>query len=437
MADKTVVLGYGVTGRAVVSALVSRQEKVRIVDENPTQNLEEVAQESGIEVVDATKGFSWGEVLKDCSQIVLSPGIRDDHPIFASARDASIPILDEFDLASRWDKRPCSAITGTNGKTTVVTLVVEILNQSGIRAEAAGNTDIPLVQAIDNSDVEHFVLESSSFRLAHSLNFLASPATWLNFAPDHLDIHRNLDSYEQAKSKIWDGISRNEDAIANLSDPVVARHAPNGCTSFGTTSSTCRIQEGFLLFLEEKVIALDDVLRKFPHDLENAQAAVATAIRSGATQEACAEVLANFSGLPHRMEDLGFVEGVRFINDSKATTPHATISSMRAIPEVTLILGGQNKGLDFGDLGVLKPNGVVAIGETADQINEVFENICPVQIAKNMQEAVEKSVAMTRSGGTVLLSPGCSSFDWYNSYKERGDEFRSLVMEHGRKVKDE
>ena len=142
MADKTVVLGYGVTGRAVVSALVSRQEKVRIVDENPTQNLEEVAQESGIEVVDATKGFSWGEVLKDCSQIVLSPGIRDDHPIFASARDASIPILDEFDLASRWDKRPCSAITGTNGKTTVVTLVVEILNQSGIRAEAAGNLSL-------------------------------------------------------------------------------------------------------------------------------------------------------------------------------------------------------------------------------------------------------------------------------------------------------
>ena len=105
MTDETVVLGYGVTGRAVVSALVSRQEKVRIVDENPTQNFEGVARESGVEVVDVAAGFSWGEVLKDCSQIILSPGIRDDHPIFASARDASIPILDEFDLASRWDKR--------------------------------------------------------------------------------------------------------------------------------------------------------------------------------------------------------------------------------------------------------------------------------------------------------------------------------------------
>ncbi len=231
MTDKTVVLGYGVTGRAVVSALVSRQKNVRIIDENPTQNLEEAARESRVEVVDVTEEFSWREALKDCSQIVLSPGIRDDHPIFTSARDASIPILDEFDLASRWDKRPCSAITGTNGKTTVVSLVVEILNQSGIRAEAAGNTDIPLVQAIDDPDIEHFVLESSSFRLAHSLNFSASPATWLNFAPDHLDIHRNLGSYEQAKSKIWDGISRNEEAIANLADPVVARYAPNGCTS--------------------------------------------------------------------------------------------------------------------------------------------------------------------------------------------------------------
>jgi len=437
LTDKTVVLGYGVTGRAVVSALTSRQEKVRIVDENPTQDLEEVAQETGVEVVDVAKGFSWREVLKDCSQIVLSPGIRDDHPIFESASDIDIPILDEFDLASRWDKRPCSAITGTNGKTTVVTLVAEILNQAGIKAEVAGNTDIPLVKAIDDPDIERFVLESSSFRLAHSLNFSASPATWLNFAPDHLDIHRNLDSYEQAKSKIWDGIFKDEDAIANLSDPVVARHAPEGCTSFGTTSSTCRVQEGFLLFQEEKVIALDDVCRKFPHDLENAQAAVATAIRSGATLEACAEVLANFSGLPHRMEDLGFVKGIRFINDSKATTPHATISSMRAVSEVTLILGGQNKGLDFADFGVLKPKRVIAIGETADAINEVFQNICPVQTAKNMQEAVEQSVVMTQSGGTVLLSPGCSSFDWYNSYKERGDEFRSLVMEYGRKAKDE
>jgi len=437
LTDKTVVLGYGVTGRAVVSALTSRQEKVRIVDENPTQDLEEVAQETGVEVVDVAKGFSWREVLKDCSQIVLSPGIRDDHPIFESASDIDIPILDEFDLASRWDKRPCSAITGTNGKTTVVTLVAEILNQAGIKAEVAGNTDIPLVKAIDDPDTEYFVLESSSFRLAHSFNFSASPATWLNFAPDHLDIHRNLDSYEQAKSKIWDGIFKDEDAIANLSDPVVARHAPEGCTSFGTTSSTCRVQEGFLLFREEKVIALDDVCRKFPHDLENAQAAVATAIRSGATLEACAEVLANFSGLPHRMEDLGFVKGIRFINDSKATTPHATISSMRAVSEVTLILGGQNKGLDFADFGVLRPKRVIAIGETADAINEIFQNICPVQTAKNMQEAVELSVVMTRSGGTVLLSPGCSSFDWYNSYKERGDEFRSLVMEYGRKVKDE
>ena len=436
MTEKTVVLGYGVTGRAVTSALVSRQEEVRIIDENPTQDFEEVARESGAEVIDTTKEFSWGEVLTDCAQIVLSPGIRDDHPIFFLARNASIPILDEFDLARRWDARPCSAITGTNGKTTVVSLVVEMLNQSGVRAEAAGNTDIPLVEAIDNPDVDHFVLESSSFRLAHSLNFSATPATWLNFAPDHLDVHRDLDSYEQAKSRIWDGILTNEDAVANLSDSVVAKHAPDGCTSFGTTSSTCRLQDGFLLFCDERVIALDDIRRKFPHDLENAQAAVATAIRSGATQEACSEVLANFSGLPHRMEDLGLVKGVRFINDSKATTPHATISSMRAVSKATLIVGGQNKGLDLRDLGVLKPNGVIAIGEAKNQVNEIFQNICPVQTARNMQEAVEKSVALTESGGTVLLSPGCSSFDWYNSYRERGEDFRSSVMEYSRKVKD-
>lgn len=437
MTEKTVMLGYGITGRAVVDALISRQMEVRVIDEHPTKESKKIAQESGAEVVDVEGGFEWEGVLADCSQVVLSPGIRDDHPIFELAKENSVPILDEFDLASDWDSRPCTAITGTNGKTTVVSLVVDMLNQSGVRAEAAGNTDIPLVEAINNLDTEHFVLESSSFRLAHSFNFSATRATWLNFAPDHLDIHRDLASYEQAKSKIWNGITKSENAIANMSDPVVAVHAPSGCTSFGTTSSTCRVQDTFLIFEEEKVVSLEEMARTLPHDLENAQAAVATAIRSGANLEACAEVLSNFSGLPHRMEFLGKTQGIQFINDSKATTPHATISSMRESSEITLIAGGRNKGLNLEDLGVLKPNGVVAIGESADHINEVFQSTCEVRTAKNMRQAVEMSIAMTGIGGTVLLSPGCSSFDWYNSYKERGEDFRSLVEEYMRKEQDD
>jgi len=437
LAEKTLMLGYGITGRAVVAALVSRQMDVRLVDEHPTKESKKIAQESGAEIINVEAGVNWGEVLADCSQIVLSPGIRDSHPIFELAREDSVPILDEFDLASNWDARPCTAITGTNGKTTVVSLVVDMLNQSGIQAEAAGNTDVPLVEAINNLDTEHFVLESSSFRLAHSFNFSATRATWLNFAPDHLDIHKDLASYEQAKSKIWNGITESENAIANLSDSTVATYAPNGCTSFGTTSSTCRVQDTFLVFEGEKVISLEEMARTLPHDLENAQAAVATAIRSGANLNSCADVLSNFSGLPHRMELIGVAQGVQFINDSKATTPHATISSMRAASEITLIAGGKNKGLNLEDLGILKPNGVVAIGETAEHINEVFQSICEVRTAKSMRQAVEMSIAMTGTGGTVLLSPGCSSFDWYNSYTERGEDFRSLVEEHIRKEQDE
>ncbi|CAI8377943.1 MAG: UDP-N-acetylmuramoylalanine--D-glutamate ligase [Acidimicrobiales bacterium AG-410-I20] len=429
--NKTAVLGFGITGRAVVKALVSRQERVCVVDEYPTENSKKEASESGGEVVDATaSNFNWESVLRDCERIVLSPGVKDSHQVFALAKDLGIPILDEFDLAREWDGRPCTAITGTNGKTTVVSLVVAMLNESGIRTEAAGNTETPFVEAIEDASIERFILESSSFRLSHSLNFSASPAAWLNFAPDHLDIHKDLDAYEKAKLKIWNGIDDPIEAIANLSDPVVAHHAPDGCTSFGTNSSTARVKDGFLVFQDKEVIQLDQIKRRLPHDLENAQAAVAITVRSGGNLQACANVLSEFSGLPHRMEFIGARDGVLFVNDSKATTPHATISSMQAVSQVTLIAGGKNKGVDLRELGDLRPQNVVAIGEASGEIEEIFQNICEVKQASTMREAVEVSVSITKSGGMVLLSPSCSSFDWYASYAERGDDFRSLVNEY-------
>ena len=428
---KTVVLGFGITGRAVVKALVSRHRRVCVVEERFTEKSKKEALESGAEVVDATTDdFDWDNLLKGCDQIILSPGVRDSHQVFNSAKDLGVPILDEFDLAREWDDRPCAAITGTNGKTTVVSLVVAMLNESGIRSEAAGNTEIPLVEAIEDTSIERFVLESSSFRLAHSLDFSASPAAWLNFAPDHLDIHDDLEAYEKAKLKIWDGIGDPAEAIANLSDPVVASHAPKGCTSFGTDQSNVRIKDGFLVFENEEVIQLDRIKRSLPHDLENAQAAVAVALRSGANLKACANVLSEFSGLPHRMEFIGTQNGVQFVNDSKATTPHATISSMRAVSQVTLIAGGKNKGIDLKVLRNLRPENVVAIGEASEEIQEIFQNICDVKQVSTMREALEVSVSITRSGGTILLSPSCSSFDWYSSYAERGDDFRSLVHEY-------
>lgn len=429
--DKTAVLGFGITGRAVVSALLSRQMKVCVIDEYPTESSKREVLESGAEVIDTTvNDFVLSKALEDCSQIVLSPGVRDSHQIFGLAKDLGIPILDEFDLAQEWDDRPCTAITGTNGKTTVVSLVVAMLNESGIKTKSAGNTETPLVEAIEDSSIERFVLESSSFRLAHTENFSASPAAWLNFAPDHLDIHDDLEAYEKAKLKIWDGIKSPIEAIANLSDPVVSSHAPKGCTSFGTSTSTAKIRNDFLIFEEEKVIPVDQIRRRLPHDLENAQAAVAIAFRSGANLEACANILSEFSGLPHRMEFIGQLDGIEFINDSKATTPHATISSMKSISRATLIAGGKNKGLDLRELGSLRPRNVIAIGEASEEIQEIFQDICNVTKAESMRQAVEVSVSITKSGGVVLLSPSCSSFDWYHSYEERGEHFRSLVHEY-------
>ena len=174
---------------------------------------------------------------------------------------------------------------------------------------------------------------------------------------------------------------------------------------------------------------MDDLPRRLPHDLLNAQAATALALRVGASPAGCAEALRGFGGLPHRMQLLAEVDGVRFVDDSKATTPHATASAVSALPGAVLIAGGRNKGLDLSAMGATSPRAVVAIGEAAGEIEVVFGGRCPVSTAESMADAVERARRQAGDGGTVLLSPGCSSFDWYTSYAERGDDFARIVDE--------
>ena len=167
--------------------------------------------------------------------------------------------------------------------------------------------------------------------------------------------------------------------------------------------------------------------RSMPHDLENAQAACVVAVRAGANLEACAGSLRSFSGLEHRMSFVAEVDGVRYVDDSKATTPHATLTAMSALPGAVLIVGGRNKGLDLERLADGRPRAVVAIGEAAESMAAAFEGACPVVIASSMEEAVRSARDSAAGTGTVLLSPGCSSFDWYGSYAERGRDFQRIV----------
>ena len=203
MSGRVLVLGLGVTGRAVMDALVRRDVEVLGVDDRPGAVARACAERLAVELVEAPAPGDWPRLVGRATEVVVAPGIPDGHPLFAAAEAAGVVVLDESDLAARWDDRPRCAVTGTNGKTTVVTLVADMLERSGLRALPSGNTDTPLVAAIDDAEADLFVVEASSFRLGHAANFAASPAAWLNFAPDHLDVHADLASYEDAKARIW------------------------------------------------------------------------------------------------------------------------------------------------------------------------------------------------------------------------------------------
>ena len=429
MSEEILVLGLGVSGCAASEALISRGYNVCVVDDYLSESIHEWADDLSLELLPIPESDKWDNLLQRFSQIVVSPGIPDRHPVFDSAFRVGSLIIDEGDLASKWDKRPRCAVTGTNGKTTVVTLVTEMLKHSGLNAFAAGNLETPVVAAIEDTTADCFVIEASSFRLAHTLSFKASPAVWLNFAPDHLDHHLNLDSYLNAKKRVWEGVKKKSDALANFSDPIVKQHSPEGATGFGVMGS-CSYVEGFNLLIEDDVVVdIRDLPRNMPHDLENAQAALLLAKKFGADMESCIEILNGFTGLKHRVELVAQKNGISFINDSKSTTPHSTVSALRGLQDVVLIVGGKNKGLDLTILKEAKPVAVIAIGEAAEEMTEVFKDVCSIKIANTMNEAVELAYKKAPPMGTVLLSPACSSFDWYGSYSERGSDFIRAVSE--------
>jgi len=430
------VLGLGVTGQAVLQALVAHGEEAVAVDDRPTGAGRALADRLEVQLLEAPELAALRALVAKADAVVPSPGVPDRHPVFAAAEAVGVPVLSEFDLAARWDRRPLVAITGTNGKTTVTELTRAMLAASGRRAVAVGNTEVPLVAAIEDPTVEVFVVEASSFRLLHSQRFAPQVGTWLNLAPDHLDSHATLAGYTAAKARIWADQSADQVAIGNLDDPVVAAHlarAPSCHVSFGLgAGADHRLDDGRLVLAGETVLAeVGELERAFPHDLSNALAAAASAIHGGGTPEGARQALLGFRGLPHRVALVGEAGKVRWYDDSKATAPHATRAAVRGFASVVLIAGGRNKGLDLAELAEEADHirAVVAIGEAGPAVVAAFDGVRPVRTAGSMDDAVEAAASLARPGDAVLLSPACASFDWYGSYGERGDDFVRAVTD--------
>lgn len=429
--NRALLVGFGLTNRAVARALVERGHEVVAFDDSTDELVRGFADGLGIELLEPEAKLE--ECLDQVDFVVPTPGLAEHHMVFEHAQRRALPLVSEFDLAAQWDERPVVAVTGTNGKTTVVELCTDALKRSGTEAVAAGNTDVPLVEAIGDHSTEVFVVEASSFRLARIRDFTPRVATWLNFAPDHLDVHLDLASYENAKARIWRNLAAEGVCVANAQDPVVmGRVRPDLPTvTFGGCRADWRVVRDELIGPQGPFACVKDLWRGLPHDIEAALAAAASVAPVGATPDAVAEACREFEGLPHRIVPIGEIDGSTYYDDSKATTPHATSAALRGFGPVVLIAGGRNKGVDLAEIVVEASRvvGVVAIGDASDEVADVFSATHLVEVAADMDDAVARARRFAEGGVPVLLSPGCASFDWYRSYRERGEDFIRAVGE--------
>ena len=453
------VYGLAVAGAATVRALHRRGCDVVAADDTVTPETAALAAELGVELLAAPDDAALADLVAAADLVVPAPGVPESHRLFAAAARAGTPVASEIELAYRWEQehpggpRPMLAVTGTDGKTTTTLLTVAMLEAAGKRAVAAGNTEVPLVSALD-LDVDVFVVECTSFRLAWTEQFRGEAAAWLNLAPDHLNWHRSMESYAAAKGRIFTQQRTGDVAIGYAADAEVQRRlsaAPARHVTFGGRAAQAdyyirdgQVAGGELVGPGGPIAPVAALRRALPHDLTNGLAAAALVIESGlADAEAAAEALSVFTGPPHRIELVDERDGVAWYNDSKATTPHAAAVAIRSFEHVVLIAGGRNKQLDLAPMAAepQRVRAVVAIGDAADEVAATFGATgATVLRAPSMPAAVDVAGAAAGPGDVVLLSPGCASFDWYRNYEERGDDFRAIVRarlaepEHERSV---
>lgn len=412
---------------------------MRLADDRPVETHRRLADELGAELVDPSTPDGVRRLLDDADVLVPAPGIPPAHPLVVEALRRGIPVRSEIDLAHEWEQlrpggpRPVLGVTGTDGKTTTTMLVAHLVRALGLRVAEVGNTDLPFVAAL-GSDAEVFVVECSSFRLQWTERFRCVSSVWLNIAPDHLDWHGTMDAYSSAKARVWAHVLPGDAAVAPIDDEAILAAAGDSgarVVTFGGEGGDYRAEGDWLAGPRGRVVRRADLWRDLPHDVSNSLAALAVVCESGLASDDAplAGALGSFVPPRHRIEFVLERDGTRWFDDSKATSPHAALAAIRGFERVVLLAGGRNKDLDLGPLAG-EPGrmaGVVAIGESADLVAAAFAGCCPVVVAQSMSEAVAAAADLAGPGVDVLLSPGCASFDWYDGYASRGDDFQRCV----------
>ena len=434
----TLVFGLGVAGMAVASALHKRGESIILADDEVTKEHGDFARALNCEFVDMSDEKLAVNILQRINRLAPAPGISETHHVISAARQMGLTIASELELAYNFEEqrnggpRPMLGITGTDGKTTTTLMTAAMLHAAGHKSMAVGNTDTPLIAALD-TDTQVFAVECSSFRLANCQHFRTRASVWLNIAPDHLDWHTSMESYSLAKAQLWAHTRAGDVAVAPADDArilQIAQQSTARTVTFGSVQGDYHAQDGRLNSPHGAIMNISDMKRAMPHDITNALAAAAISIESGLVELShVAKALAEFDNAPHRIEYVETIDGVKWFNDSKATSPHASAVAINSLQNIVLIAGGRNKGLDLSELAdqPKRMKAVVAIGDDAPEIEKAFDGVCRVVRGGSMQEAVQLARTLAVSGDVVLLSPACTSYDWYNNYMERGEDFMQCV----------
>lgn len=438
---KIAVIGMGKTGIASAAFLLSQGAKVAVADEKPFSQwgkaVEQIVSAPSLRVGDYDV-----TILDGVDLVVPSPGIAPGNAILAAARKRNIPVISEIELAYRFIAGPIIAVTGTNGKTTVTTLLGEILGEAGKKVFVGGNIGNPLIEYASSPQSDDFIVaEISSFQLQWIETFRPRAAILLNITCDHVNYHGSFDEYRRVKAGIFKYQLESDLAILNADDETQKGLAEMICARSIGFSSKKMLSPG--IFVKDELIIYnrpDGFEERYPlsminlpglHNVENVMAAVVAARFCGCSQESIVQTVSQFHGLPHRIEFAGEKNFVKFYDDSKGTNVDAVYRALQTFERpVILLLGGRDKDGNFAALKGLikeKTRQVILFGEAREIIEEQIGAEVPASLAPTLQAAVLRAFQEASPGDIVLLSPGCASFDEFGSYKERGNYFKEVV----------
>ena len=450
---KALVIGAARSGIASARFLSQRGATVALNDRKPLSEWSPAALDLKTEGVGLIEGDPPSWLLDQVDLLIVSPGVPTTAIPIRYAERRGAEVIGEIELASRFLHGRVVAITGTNGKTTTTTLIGQMLKDGGLNVQVGGNIGVPLISMIDSSRDEAWtVVEVSSFQLETIVNFHPAVAAVLNVTPNHMDRYESLRDYAAAKHRIFMNQTAGDVAILNADDEIVLSWA-NGLRAHVVQFSVQQeLEEGMFLrgrdlisrgqapFLtaetpERVVMTRDDLKLQGLHNVENVLAAAAAGLACGVAPESLRETVRNFRPVEHRLEEVAEIDGVRFFNDSKATSVGATIKALEAFAgeagKIVLILGGRGKKAPYAPLEQLVKERVrkmILIGEDAFTIEREIGTAAPFEHADSMSDAVQRGFAAAQRGDIVLLAPACASFDMFESFEHRGRVFKEAVQ---------